>query len=197
MPTLHSTPHHALRRPWLIVALLLSHPESATAQVASACDPTSAVSHAVCAPDQGLALDAARPSRRFATYSDLVSLVRARVSVGLVLAPFRAGPLSRLRFDVEAVTRLRTPRGVTVIGRVGANVIGSGLSALHVSATVGYVARGQGPGRVMLGAELGYARRFQALYLGASAGATVDVWGSAGSGSLAPIVRLVLGHAFY
>ena len=68
MPTLHSTPHHALRRPWLIVALLLSHPESATAQVASACDPTSAVSHAVCAPDQGLALDAARRRGRRAVH---------------------------------------------------------------------------------------------------------------------------------
>ena len=68
-----------------------------------------------CAPGQALTLDAARPARRFATYSDLVSLVRARVSVGLVLAPFQGAGVRRLRLELEAVTHLRSPRSVTLV----------------------------------------------------------------------------------
>lgn len=150
-----------------------------------------------CAPDQRLSLDAARPSRRFASYSDLVALVRGRVSLGLVLAPFPTGPLSRVRLEAEVITRLRSPRGVLVTARVGANLWGSGLDGLFVSATVGYQARVQPGGQVTLGAELGYARHFASLFVSAAAGGSVEVWSRSPSHRVAPSVRLLLGHAFY
>lgn len=150
-----------------------------------------------CAPDQRLSLDPARPSRRFASYSDLVALVRARVSLGLVLAPFPAGPLSRVRLEAEVVTRLRAPRGVRVTARVGVNLLGAGLDGLFVASTVGYEARVQPGGQVTLGAELGYARHFASLFVSAAAGASVEVWSRSPSHRVSPSVRLLLGHAFY
>lgn len=150
-----------------------------------------------CAPDQRLSLDAARPSRRFASYSDLVTLVRARVSLGLVLAPFPEGGLSRLRFEAELVTRWRSPRGTQGVARVGVTLLGSGLDGLFLAAAVGYEARVQPGGRVSLGGELGYARHFASLFVSIAAGASVEVWSRSPSHRVAPTVRLLLGHAFY
>jgi hypothetical protein len=150
-----------------------------------------------CAPDQRLGLDAAPPARRFASYSDLVSLVRGRVSLGLALSPFPRGPLTRLRFEAEVVTRLRGQRGVELTARVGALLLGEGLDGLFVALTGGYLARVQPGGQVLLGAELGYARHFASLYVCAAAGLSVLIWARAPQHEVAPSVRLLLGHAFY
>jgi hypothetical protein len=147
-----------------------------------------------CAPDQRLTLDAPPPARRFASYSDVVSLARGSVSIGLVLAPFPRGPLTRLRVDVEAVTRLRSPRGLTVLGRLGVNLVGLGLDALFVAAAASYAPAAQARSRAWVGAELGYARHFQGLFLAAAAGAQVAL--SRGHRAR-PTARLVIGHAFY
>ncbi len=150
-----------------------------------------------CAPDQRLGLDAAAPARRFASYSDLVSMVRGRVSLGLVAAPFPTGPLRRLRLEAEVVTWLRAPRGLGVTARVGVDLLGTGLDALFLSGTVTYVGRVQPGGQLLVGAELGYGRHFASLFLGASAGMSVGVWSRDGEHPLSPSVRLLLGHAFF
>lgn len=150
-----------------------------------------------CAPDQRLGLDAAPPARRFASYSDLVSLVRGRVSLGLVLSPFTRGPLTRVRLEAEVVTRLRGQRGVELTARVGALLLGEGLDGLFLELTGSYLARVQPGGQVLLGAELGYARHFASLYVCAAAGLSVEVWARAPQHQVAPSVRLLLGHAFY
>lgn len=193
---------HSSRSGFSLTALLLASwlaawlPSlEASAQVSVDCEVSPDAPE--CAPDQRLSLDAARPSRRFASYSDLVALVRGRVSLGLVVAPFPTGPLSRVRLEAEVVTRLRSPRGVLVTARVGANLWGTGLDALFVSATVAYEARVQPGGQVTLGAELGYAHHFASLFVSAAAGGSVEVWSRSPSHRVAPSVRLLLGHAFY
>lgn len=206
MPGLHSP---APRLPFvalLVVSTWLAAwlpPEGASAQGADpeasppgdecALDPESPA----CAPDQRLGLDAARPERRFASYSDLVALVRGRVSLGLTLSPFPRGPLARLRMEAEVVTRLRGQRGVELTARVGATLLGEGLDGLFVAVSGSYLARTEPGGQVLLGAELGYARHFASLYVCAAVGLRVEAWARVPHHQVAPSVRLLLGHAFY
>lgn len=149
-----------------------------------------------CAPDQGLTLDAERPTRRFASYTDVVRLVRGSVGVGLALAPFERPGVARLRLDVELVTLLRAPRGLSLAARVGGLVWGRGLDGLTLSVVGRYQPPGQGA-FASVGMELGFAHRFQALYIGATLGADVIVWSRASQQPVAPSARLLLGHAFY
>jgi hypothetical protein len=150
-----------------------------------------------CAPDQHLERDAARPARRFASYSDLGALVRSRASVGLALSPFEEGPWTRLRFEAEVITKLKDERSVQLSVRVGAMLHGRGLTGLFLGLTGSYVTRVQPGGQVLLGAELGYAHHFGGLYLCAAAGVSIEMWARAPEHDVAPSVRLLLGHAFY
>ena len=78
--------------------------------------------------------------------------------------------------------------------------------ARHVLALPEYLEQGRlddlpgrgadGLDRVLLGAELGYARHFASLYVCAAAGLNVLVWARAPDHQVAPSVRLLLGHAF-
>ncbi|MBK8411021.1 MAG: hypothetical protein IPL19_24040 [Sandaracinaceae bacterium] len=223
MPALHSSASRFHFIPWLLVSAWLATglpPTDAAAQAGQGAravnnsDTTVGVVESAegsapaaecelgsespeCAPDQRLELDAARPARRFASYSDLVALVRGRVSLGLTLSPFTGGPLARLRFEAEVITRLRGQRGVELTARVSALLLGEGLDGLFVGLTGSYLARVQPGGQVLLGAELGYARHFASLYVCAAAGLNVLVWARAPDHQVAPSVRLLLGHAFY
>ncbi len=189
-------------------------PRAAAAQACGSCAPPPGLARAPVgeptpSPDQSLELDAPAPRRRAASYADLGALLRARVRVGALVAPW-ASPWAWLRFDVELETELRAPQRVELRAAIQALVVGAGLQGLFVG--LGARARLRGGSLVRAEAELGYTFQRQGLLLGAALGVRAALHPRAsrsgqsgeaglervaGPRRLAPTLRVFLGHAFF